>query len=68
MYIYGEHRADPNLKDDHIKIQRSENLPDWAIQEADRNPNFMIINSRTNTIYVPDEMQPRWEEIEPNLE
>lgn len=68
MYIYGEHQADPRKNRARIKLQRSVDLPEWAIREADTNPNFMIINTRTNTIYVPDGIKPRWEEIEPNLE
>lgn len=67
MYIYGDFSKKVEHPRKRPALQYSESLPPEVIEEAKRNPHFQIINTRSLSVFVADDLQPGWVRIDPDL-
>ena len=68
MYIYGHFGREKSDNAPRLDIQISSDITPEILQRAAEDPDFQIISTRSRCYYVPDELQPKWIEIEPNLD
>jgi hypothetical protein len=71
MFIYGHFERGKGENTDRLDLQISTDITPEILQRAAEDPVFQIINTRTQSYYLPDEFKPEggvWIRIEPNLD